>query len=219
MAAYFRQLIFLNSAHRAMLDTLPPELLQAICTRRDGPNAAGALVALEATCRATRAVATLPLVWQPLYHSHWLRTSLTGEQERTKQYGADYRQRYAARVRLDREAERVVDQLVAAPPHARTSIATRLTSIGRDSWDAIAAKCSRGAGVQLTLPGDSWPRRYWSIHALGLIARHEAVQRACASRYTDMKIEHAVRDLSSFFSPTDVDDASNCGHNPCVSIR
>lgn len=181
-----------------MLDRLPPELIQEICSKFATVDS---LCALQQTCTATRSAASLSLLWQPHYAARWTRQSREQEDRRQRRYASDYCHMYAARARLDNTAAELLDDLIrdrAARPNRAVQFADDLA---RDVWDYLLSQARLDAEVTLADDKDSYTRRYWARQALGVIARKEAIARAQARKpaYDHLTLEAAVTDLSAFW--------------------
>ncbi|EJD51929.1 hypothetical protein AURDEDRAFT_158772 [Auricularia subglabra TFB-10046 SS5] len=183
-----------------MLDRLPPELLEHICRKfelEDGPKA---LAALQVTCKTTRSIATMSILWQPFFDARWTRCIRKEDARRRRRYASNYYKMYSERARLDRAADESLDELIADRSTRPARAIQFADDLGRDVWDYLQSQVKRDAGSQLT-GSDTYTRRYWAAQALGVAARKEAIVRALAGNrpYSQLSLEAAVTDLSAFW--------------------
>lgn len=160
-----------------------------------------------------RSVASIPTLWEPHYHTRYAISVPANELSRKQVFGEDWKSRYLERVRLDRLAIEILDDIVMERD-ARLERARQLTStLSYDVWNALAteAECPipepfRGAHDTKDgkVPRHAIPRRFWARSLLGTIARYHAVVTWSTVRDEErndaVTLETAFACLSAYFA-------------------
>lgn len=188
-----------------------------VSTQSDGTRTLVACLKANSILRSAASVGT---VWEPHYHARYTICLPESERSRKQTFGEDWKSLYMERIRLDRLAIKILDEIVMERD-GRLERAREVTSnLSYDVWNALAgeAQCpipepfrhvddSNGGKV----PSHAIPRRFWARSLLGTIGRNHAVtawRRARDDPEALDTLETAFACLSSYFAhpPKEVSD-------------
>ena len=177
----------------------------------EGPRTLAACLRASSTLRSAASIATL---WELHYRVRYRFSLPESELSRKREFGDDWKSLYMERVRLDRQAIKILDDIVTNRD-GRLERAREVTStLSYDVWSALAAEaqCSipepfRGGvhdSSEGQAPRHAVPRRFWARSLLGTIARSHAVRTWSGVRDNEDNdagtLEIALACLSSYFA-------------------
>lgn len=176
----------------------------------EGPRTLAACLHANYILRSAASIATL---WEPHYRVRYTVSLPATELSRQLALGDDWRALYMERVRLDRQAIKILDDIIMERD-GRLERAREVTStFSYDVWNALAteAQCpipepfrSICDSDEDEVPRHALPRRFWARCLLGTIARNHAVRTWCRIRNKEDDdadtVETAIACLSSYFA-------------------
>ncbi|KIK97548.1 hypothetical protein PAXRUDRAFT_824803 [Paxillus rubicundulus Ve08.2h10] len=181
----------------------------------DSPKTLAACLQTNSTFRSAASVAML---WEPHYRARYTVCDVSRECSRTQALGDDWKARFMERVRLDRQAIKILDSIVMERD-GRLERAREVTStFSYDVWNALVtvARCNVPEAFRdidepaeneertSDVPSHAIPRRFWAQSLLGAISRSHAV-RAWTRLKLDGEnngdgLETAIACLSAYFA-------------------
>ncbi|KIJ66265.1 hypothetical protein HYDPIDRAFT_86448 [Hydnomerulius pinastri MD-312] len=183
----------------------------------EGPKA---LAACLQTNSILRGAASVPTLWEPHYRVRYTVCDAVKEGLRKEALGEDWMARYLARIRLDRQAVKILGGIVMERD-GRLERAREVTSaFSYDVWNALAAEAQCNVPSVFrdnTSGGDNsseeqtshvlphaLPRRFWAQSLLGAISRGHAVRVWSRLKEDESSNAHILEDaiacLSSYFA-------------------
>lgn len=175
----------------------------------DSPRTLAACLHANSILRSAASIATL---WEPHYRARYTISLPASELSRKQALGDDWKALYMERVRLDRQATKILDGIIMER-HGRLERAREVTStLSYDVWNALAAEAQcpipepfRGVydNDEGDVPRHAVPRRFWARCLLGTIARSHAVRTWSEIKNKEEDthaLETAIACLSSYFA-------------------
>lgn len=175
----------------------------------EGPRT---LIACLRTNSVLRSAASVAAVWEPHYRVRYRISHPENEVSRRQTLGDDWKSLYMERVRLDRQALKILDVIIIKRD-GRLERAREVTStLSYDVWSVLAteAECPIPEPFcpfdsnDTQIPPHAIPRRFWARSLLGTIARSHAVRTWSRVRDDDDEdaetLETAIACLSSYFA-------------------
>ena len=176
----------------------------------EGPRTLAACLQANSLLQSAASVATL---WEPHYRARYTFSLPASELSRKQALGDDWKSLYMARVRLDRQVIKILDDIVTERD-GRLERAREVTStLSYDVWNALVAEAQcpipepfRGMydSNEGQVPRHAIPRRFWARSLLGTIARSHAVRTWREVRDKEVHhvdtLETAMACLSSYFA-------------------
>ncbi|KAH0838039.1 YccV-like-domain-containing protein [Lanmaoa asiatica] len=176
----------------------------------DGPRT---LVACLRANSILQSAASIAALWEPHYRVRYTVSLPANELSRKRALGDDWKALYMERVRLDRQATKILDDIIMERD-GRLERAREITStFSYDVWNMLAAEAQcpipepfRGVydSDEGEVPPHAIPRRFWARSLLGTIARSHAVRTWSEIKNEEDNdadtLETAIACLSSYFA-------------------